>query len=60
MQEFLKDLKAEADDGRKYRVHYVTAREMTNIVLAACEGRDGNPADYRDYRLALIKSGKQV
>lgn len=35
-------------------IHFVTAREMTNIILAACDGRDGNPGDYRDYRLRLI------
>jgi hypothetical protein len=32
-------------------LHFVTAREMTNILLAACDGRDGNPGSYRDYRL---------
>jgi hypothetical protein len=32
----------------------VTAREMVNIALAACDGHDGNPADYRDYRLRLV------
>ena len=24
---------------------------MVNIILAACEGREGNPGEYRDYRL---------
>ena len=33
-----------------YKLHYVTAREMANIVLAAEAGETGNPADYRDYR----------
>jgi hypothetical protein len=28
---------------------------MVNIVLAACDGRDGNPGDYRDYRLRLLR-----
>jgi len=23
---------------------------MANILLAACDGREGNPGDYRDYR----------
>ncbi len=36
--------------GRKETLHFVTAREMANILLAACDGRDGNPGDYRDYR----------
>ncbi len=36
---------------RKETLHFVSAREMTNILLAACDGRDGNPGKYRDYRL---------
>ncbi len=39
---------------RKEMLHFVTAREMTNIILAACEGREGNPGDYRDYRFKQI------
>ena len=35
---------------RKETLHFVTAREMANILLAACDGREGNPGDYRDYR----------
>lgn len=31
-------------------LHFVSAREMVNIVLAACDGKEGNPGDYRDYR----------
>jgi len=23
---------------------------MVNIILAACDGREGNPGEYRDYR----------
>ncbi|MGC2153548.1 MAG: hypothetical protein WA618_16020, partial [Terriglobales bacterium] len=32
-------------------LHFVSAREMVNVILAACDGREGNPGDYRDYRL---------
>ncbi|CAA9331351.1 MAG: hypothetical protein AVDCRST_MAG40-1920 [uncultured Gemmatimonadaceae bacterium] len=35
-------------------LHFVSAREMVNIALAACDGREGSPSDYRDYRLQLI------
>jgi len=31
-------------------LHFVTAREMVNVALAACDGRDGTPSDHRDYR----------
>jgi len=36
--------------GRKETLHFVAARELANILLAACDGREGNPGDYRDYR----------
>jgi hypothetical protein len=53
MKLFLRDLVEGSADG-KYKVHFVTAREMANIVLAACDGREGNPGDYRNYRLRVI------
>jgi hypothetical protein len=53
MQGFLNDLTEESRAGA-FTPHFVTAREMVNIALAACDGRDGNPGDYRDYRLRLI------
>lgn len=31
---------------------------MANVVLAACDGCEGNPNDYRDYRLELMKGGR--
>ncbi|HVF55412.1 MAG TPA: hypothetical protein VM934_04630 [Pyrinomonadaceae bacterium] len=54
MQKFLAELTEGASDGG-YQVHFVTAREMVNVILAACDGREGNPGDYRDYRLRLVK-----
>jgi len=50
---FLEKLVSGAAD-RKETLHFVTAREMTNIILAACDGREGNPGQYRDYRLKSI------
>jgi hypothetical protein len=55
---FLRDLTAEA--GSAYRVHFVTAREMVNIALAACDGAGGDPGAYRDYRLRLITPAGRV
>jgi hypothetical protein len=31
-------------------IHYVTAREMANLVHAAEDGHDGDPGPFRDYR----------
>jgi len=50
MQRFLREL-VEGAGARQERLHFVTSREMVNIILAACDGREGNPRDYRDYRL---------
>ncbi|HEX8687997.1 MAG TPA: hypothetical protein VF736_02690 [Pyrinomonadaceae bacterium] len=53
IQKFLDELLEESRAGA-FTPHFVTAREMVNIILAACDGRDGNPGQYRDYRLRLI------
>ena len=50
MRKFLCDLISHAD-ATKDTLHFVSAREMVNIILAACDGREGDPGQYRDYRL---------
>ena len=42
-------LEARYNDGRDWKLHYVSAREMYNIIKAAEAGRDGDPGQYRDY-----------
>lgn len=54
MQQFLSGLVEGAAD-RSELIHFVTAREMVNIILAACDGREGNPGEYRDYRFKLAR-----
>ena len=44
-------LESKYNDGRKYILHYVSAREMYNIVVAAEAGETGDPNEYRDYRI---------
>lgn len=39
------------NDGRSHVLHYVTAREVYNIIKAAEAGKTGDPNDYRDFRL---------
>jgi hypothetical protein len=53
-QQFLRDLISGADERREI-LHFVSAREMANIALAASDGREGNPRDYRNYRYRLAK-----
>lgn len=37
------------NDGKRFRVHYVTARELANILHALEDGQTGPPGQYRDY-----------
>ncbi|MCC7490848.1 MAG: hypothetical protein IT204_00795 [Fimbriimonadaceae bacterium] len=39
-------------DGRRYQLHYCTARELANLALAAADGQRGDPTPWRDYRYA--------
>jgi hypothetical protein len=56
-RQFLETLTAEARRGA-FAVHFVTAREMTNIILAACDGKEGSPSEFRDYRLRSISPAR--
>jgi len=60
MRCFLREVAEECRAGAIGPVHYVTAREMTNIILAACDGRSGNPNEYREYRLTPISAPVRV
>lgn len=40
------------NDGQKWKLHYMTAREMFNVALAAMDGHRGDPNEFRDYQLA--------
>jgi hypothetical protein len=58
MQHFLAELISGAGD-REEILHFVSAREMANIIVAACDGREGNPDQYRDYRYKSVRSVRQ-
>jgi len=55
MREFLRQLVEDAQQ-RSEKLHFVSAREMVNIILAACDGCEGNPGEYRDYRLKRTRT----
>jgi len=44
-------LETKYNDGRDWKLHYVSAREMYNIIKAAENGLDGDPGAYRDHVL---------
>jgi len=49
-------LERKYNDGKNYRLHYVTARECYNIIKAAEAGETGNPGKFRDYLLKPYKN----
>lgn len=44
-------LGTEFNDGVRFQMHYVTARQAYNIAKAAEAGLEGNPDQYRDYAI---------
>ena len=44
-------LESNYNDGKQYRLHYVSAREAYNIIRAAEDGKQGNPGEFRDYAI---------
>lgn len=53
MDKMFEYLERTYNDGKQYVLHYVSSREMFNIVRAAEDGLAGNPGVYRDYVLPL-------
>ena len=50
MRAFHRHLAERAMVDETFHFHYVTAREMVNILHAAEAGEQGNPGAFRDYR----------
>ncbi|MEO6655401.1 MAG: hypothetical protein ABIO36_04900 [Pyrinomonadaceae bacterium] len=44
-----------------FKVHFATGREAFNVALAAIDGNDGEPGEYRDYRLrSIMENGSKT
>jgi hypothetical protein len=52
MRETFEYMQAQYNDGERWKLHYVSAREMYNIAKAAEAGLQGDPGQYRDYLVA--------
>ena len=52
MRELHRLLEERYNDGRRCKLHYVTARETYNIIKAAERGLTGDPGAYRDLEIA--------
>ncbi len=46
-----RELTTRYNDGVRWKLHYVTAREMYNIAMAAMSGQSGDPHAFRNFRL---------
>ncbi|MEJ7623922.1 MAG: hypothetical protein WKF34_07995 [Pyrinomonadaceae bacterium] len=51
---FFSELIEHGQKSGKFDIHFASAREMFNIVVAAIDGRRGLPGEYRNYRLRSI------
>lgn len=58
-QRFMADLSGWVRENPTNRLHFATGREMVNIALAAADGKEGNPSDYRDYRFRPQRPRRQ-
>jgi len=56
MQRFMEQILNLAERERHFKIHFATAREAFNLMMAAVDGRNGEPGKYRDYRLKAIMS----
>lgn len=59
MDEAFSYLEKKYNDGSRYALHYVSAREAYNIAKAAEDGKVGNPNAYRDYIIKPYKALKK-
>jgi hypothetical protein len=50
MARFWEHALAEYNDGKKFRLHFVTARELVNLIHAAEAGHTGNAGAFRNHR----------
>jgi hypothetical protein len=54
MRRFHEEVGATYNDGRRFRLHYVTAREAANIAMAAVAGHSGNPGRFRSFAFTAL------
>jgi hypothetical protein len=54
MRAFLEETLEFAERSGQFKLHFASAREAFNMVMAAVDGCEGNPGAYRDYKLRQI------
>jgi len=54
MKRFMGEVLELGDRTGEFKIHFASAREAFNMVMAAADGHCGEPGQYRDYRLRQI------
>lgn len=54
IRQFWEEVIEYGDRTNELKIHFASAREAFNMVIAAIDGKDGEPGRYRDYRLRQI------
>lgn len=54
MKRLMGEVLQTAERTGEFKIHFASAREAFNMVVAAVEGRQGEPGAYRDYKLRQI------
>lgn len=58
MKRFMTEVLELGEATGRFKIHFASAREVFNMVLAALAGEDGDPGRYRDYYLRqILKEG---
>lgn len=57
---FFSEIVEAGEKSGDYKTHFATARETFNMILAAVDGQNGSPNEYRDYRLRAIRNETSV
>jgi hypothetical protein len=54
MRRFMTEVLDVAEKTGSFRVHFASAREAFNMVMAAVDGHGGSPGSYRNYKLRQV------
>lgn len=56
LRRFMTDVLELGEATGRFKIHFATAREVFNIILAALHGEQEDPGQYRDYSLRSIRT----
>lgn len=60
MKRFMGQLLEDSERTGKFKIHFASAREAFNMVVAAVDGRKNGPGQYRNYKLKPIMEERTV